>query len=70
MKVELTIKRQDGTMDIETHDNINSALASYSYNELSCAYTERAVIGMDLVVRYDDTQKAVADAISEMRLDR
>ena len=70
MKVELTIKRQDGTMDIETHDNINSALASYSYNELSCAYTERAVIGMDLVVRYDETVKAVEDAIAELRLDR
>lgn len=70
MFVDLSIRRKDGTVDHEKHETVGSAIASYSYNELSCAYTDKAVVGMDLIVRYDETVKAVEDAIAEMRLDR
>ena len=67
MTVELSIIRADGTRTQETHKTVGSALASYSYNELSCAYTDKAVVGLDMVVRYDQTQEAVKDALSEIR---
>lgn len=67
MKVELSIIRADGSKTEEVHETVGSALASYSYNELSCAYTDKAVVGLDLVVRYDQTQEAVKDALSEIR---
>lgn len=67
MKVELSIIRKDGSKTKETHETVGSALASYSYNELSCAYTDKAVVGCDLVVRYDETQEAVKDALEEIR---
>lgn len=66
--VELIMKHNDGTTTEEQHETVESAMQSYTYEEIANFYDDnKRVTAMHLYIKAEETEKAVEDALSEIR---
>lgn len=68
--VELIMKHNDGTTTEEQHETVEAAMQSYTEEEIrNFLNDEKRVIAMHLYIKAEETEKAVEDALNEIRKD-
>ena len=66
--VELIMKHNDGTTTEEQHETVEAAMQSYTFEEIANFYDDnKRVTAMHLYIKAEETEKAVEDALSEIR---